>query len=562
MFGTIRRHQTWLWAVIIVMTVISFVYYFSPYQRMDRGGGAINLGSVNGERVTKDQYAGAWNDSRLYMFFTSQRWPDDAGKDELEKETYKWILLLQKEEDLGIYVGPDEAAQAARQMLAQFERGGLNDPKLFVTQVLGPRGLQMEDFERFCRHYLALQELMSTVGLSGRLVTPQEAKALYERNHQELATEAVFFSASNYLAKVTVMPAAVAQFYSNQLANYRIPERVQVNYVEFPLSNFVAKAEAELKTNLTEMVAENLRRLGTNYTQFGKTPDEAKAKIREEIIRQAAARDARLQAAEFASRIDTETPVAANFSAQAKTNGLTVRVTEAFTKEEGPRDLELGPDASVFAKAAFSLSPDQPFAGPFVGQDAAYEIGFNKRIPSEIPTLDQIRDRVVADYRFNQALLLAHQAGMMFAATLTNGMAQGKSFADLCASAQVKPEPLPPLSLSTQEVPAAEDRAVLNQLKQAALGTPPGKTSAFAWPDSQDLQRLPVPGGFILYVKSKLPMDEARMKTDLPRFTTYVRQRRAQEAFNLWFSKEAEKGLRDTPVFKQPPPTMSGTSKS
>ena len=54
---------------------------------------------------------------------------------------------------------------------------------------------------------------------------------LYKREHQEVATEAVFFSASNYLAGVTVPPSALAQFYTNRLAVYRLPERVQVSYV-------------------------------------------------------------------------------------------------------------------------------------------------------------------------------------------------------------------------------------------------------------------------------------------------------------------------------------------
>ena len=80
----------------------------------------------------------------------------------------------------------------------------------------------------YCRRELGMRELASTVGMSGKLVTPQEAKAVYEREHEEIATAAVFVSASNYLANVTVTPEAVAQYYSNHVAEYRIPDRVQV----------------------------------------------------------------------------------------------------------------------------------------------------------------------------------------------------------------------------------------------------------------------------------------------------------------------------------------------
>ena len=104
----------------------------------------------------------------------------------------------------------------------------------------------LDDFGRFVRHYLGIQEMIGTLGLSGKLVTPQEARELYQREHQELATEAVFFSASNYLAKVSVPPEAIAQFYTNRLASYRIPDRVQVSYVQFEFTNFLDQAKQEL----------------------------------------------------------------------------------------------------------------------------------------------------------------------------------------------------------------------------------------------------------------------------------------------------------------------------
>jgi len=47
---------------------------------------------------------------------------------------------------------------------------------------------------------------------------------------------------------------------------------------------------------------------------------------------------------------------------------------------------------------------------PFVGEHAVYLIALEKRIPDEILPLDQIRDRVAADYRYRQAVLIAGAA--------------------------------------------------------------------------------------------------------------------------------------------------------
>jgi len=98
----------------------------------------------------------------------------------------------------------------------------------------------------------------------------------------------------------------------------------------------------------------------------------------------------------------------------------------------------------------------------------------------------------------------------------------------------------------------------LNLLKQLAFTTSPGKASGFQWTAQ---------GGVVLYVKAKLPIDEARMKTDLPSYISAVRQQRQQEAFQVWFQQEYTRNVRALlaqPQQAQPPPNLSsrGAKKS
>ena len=37
MIGTIRKHSSWLWFIIIAAVIVSFVFYFSPSSRMGNG---------------------------------------------------------------------------------------------------------------------------------------------------------------------------------------------------------------------------------------------------------------------------------------------------------------------------------------------------------------------------------------------------------------------------------------------------------------------------------------------------------------------------------------------
>ena len=125
MIGTLRKHQTWLWAVIITATIISFVVYFSPVQKMNNTRGSANYGSINGEPITPEDFAHARNESELRYLFRAGNWPNEESKQrgfDQEREIYQWLLLAQKQRQMGINISSEMAAQAARGMLSQLNQ--------------------------------------------------------------------------------------------------------------------------------------------------------------------------------------------------------------------------------------------------------------------------------------------------------------------------------------------------------------------------------------------------------------------------------------------------------
>src|SRR5262249_30258940 len=148
---------------------------------------------------------------------------------------------------------------------------------------------------------------------------------------------------------------------------------------------------------------------------------------------------------------------------------------------EGPRELKVGPE---FIKAAFALTPDTPFSEPIVGvrEGAVYVMALLKRLPSEVPTLDAIREQVTMDFRLIQAADLARKAGAEVAQTIAKAIADGKTFDAAAEAAKLKVVQIPPFSLSSQEVAGIEEHISLNGrngLKEVAFSTAPGKMSGF-----------------------------------------------------------------------------------
>jgi hypothetical protein len=272
-----------------------------------------------------------------------------------------------------------------------------------------------------------------------------------------------------------------------------------------------------------------------------KTADEAKAVIREELIRQRALLlDARAQANEFANAVFNLNPLRAdNLATVAKQKGLTVHLTAPFASQYGPEEFAAPP---AFTKSAFALTADDPLAGPILGPTSLYVIALDKQLPTEIPPLDKIRDRVTQDFRTVQATVMAQHYGTNFAPALAGQLIAGHTFGSACIAAGLKSETLPSFSPSTQELPELANRVGLPQVQQAAFSTQPGHASGFE--ETED-------GGFIVYVQSRLPVDTSAMNAELPQFTARLRRARESEAFNQWIQTEANREFKNIPAFQK-----------
>jgi len=555
MIGSIRKHSAWLWWIIAGLTIISFVYFMG--QAPNRNGGGArntgNYGTIYGHTILAQDFQRAQAGFYLYYWMRNGQWPDKSAgfnRDDMDREVYIRLLLEQKAQKLGIQVGSDALVTAANDLLRSLGRNGQPIAMdKFQEQVLQPEGLGVADLQNFLRDELVVQQLIQVYGLPGVLVTPAEVAQLYDREHQEVSAQAVFFDASNYLAQVAVTPAAVAQFYTNNLAVYRLPDRVQVSYVFFNVTNYLAQAKAEWeKTNFTEYVNSVYAQYGASQFPDAKTPDEAKAKIRELLIRDRALRAARQQANDFANAVFAITPATpANLATYAKQKGLGAGVTAPFSANYGPEEFNA---PAAFTKSAFQLSSDEPFAGPIPAADGVYVIALANQLPSSIPSLEQISARVTQDFREHSAVALAQSAGTNFYYTASVQMATGKTFAQAAVANGQSPLVLPAFSLSTQELPELGERASLNQVKQAAFTTQPGRVSSF---------QATADGGFVLFLQQLLPVDTSRKSAELPQFTAQVRRARQSEAFNLWLQGEANRELRDTPFYAKA--TAGGTAK-
>ncbi len=547
MIGTIRRHQNWLWIVIITVTILSFVIFFSPNVKLGdtfrRTRASAEFGSINGQPISPDEYFPAETEARINYFLRHfPNWPDsaEATRDDLKRDTIFRVFLIHKLQEFDIHASDDAVARLARERLGKEVVDNLGR---FHKEYFEPARVSMEDLGQYLRHEAGIQELVQVAASSAKLLNPREAEQLYRKDNEQLDTQVALFSASNYLAKVTVTPDAITNFYKLRAAKYRVPERVQVAYVEFSATNFLAEADKQLnqRTNVNAIVDEEYLRRGPESFKNDKgekLPEaEAKAKLKEDIRHNLGLLEAYRKAAEFGNQLyNQQVTQESVFETLATTNGLAVKVTPPFDEDKG---LENGDFPPQFRQRALSLTNQQQAVSfsPIRGTNAVYLIALKNKIPSELPPLEKIRDEVTADYKYSQAVDLARKAGAAFNTSVTNALAQKKPFAEVAAATNVPLINVPPFTPSTG-LTNVDSRINPRMLQNYADNLKPDQASPFI--PSQD-------GGMLIYMRERVPVSDAKLKQDLPEFLTRLRVYRQNEAFNQWFRRAAEQAKLTVP---------------
>jgi len=545
MIGTIRKHSAWLWVFIITLTIISFVYWGAAPATRNGSAAAGSFGTLYGREVTREDYLSARAEFSIDYWLRNREWPSALTEQQINREVYWRLMFARKAAELGIHVSDDQVARVAANILLNLGRNARQPVTMDQMEaLLNQQKFTLDDFKHALAGNLATEQLEQLKGMAGNLVTPQEISEAYDHDHAEYSAEAVFFEATNYLTQVAVPPGAAGQFFTNYMAMYREPERVQINYVFFGTSNYLAQAKEEwAKTNFEAVVNATYTQNMADFAD-AKSPEEAKAKVRAALVERRAMIDALQAAREFATPVFNEGK-AESLAAVAAQKGLAVHTTLPFSAAEGP--VEFAPSQAL-VKEAFKLDADTPLAGPVQTSEGFYVIGLARKVPSGFPAFEQIRDRVTADLKDQQAVGLAQRAGTNFYYQTAVTMAAGQTFAQAAAAGGYRPQALPAFSLSTEELTELGDRNTFEAVKEAAYSTPAGRISPFVPLAS---------GGFVLHAKALLPVDAAKKAADLPAFASQFRRERMFTAFNLWLQGESVRELSNIPLLKEKTPSAS-----
>ena len=145
-----------------------------------------------------------------------------------------------------------------------------------------------------------------------------------------------------------------------------------------------------------------------------------------------------------------------------------------------------------------------------IGENGVYVMGLAQRIPSASNRSPPCATKSSPITGKTRRVELAKAAGTRFESELDAGLSQGKTFDTMCAAQFIRPLKLSPFSLTSTSVPELADKSKFAQVQEVAGKMHPGQCSPFI--PTED-------GGFILYFKSELPVDDSLVQRELPDFS-------------------------------------------
>ncbi len=392
MLQTIRnRSQGWLaWAIVILITIPFALWGIQEYLG---GGREPAAATVNGVEIPQREVQRMAQMQRQRLLAALGANADPALLEELRLQEVaregliENELLFQTAEEAGFRIG-DEQLVARIHAIPAFQEEGVFSPQAY-ERALRNQGMLPGSFEPMLRRDLMIEQLQLGIE-SSAFVTPWELDELIRLEQQERDIAYLLIPAERYEKEVTVSEEEINAYYEQNPQEFTRPEQVSIEYLELDLDELASGIEVDDQT---------LREYYESHKASYARPEERRA-------------------SHILIPLDEDADEKAVAEAQAKAEALIRRIREGESfadvarKESGdPGSAKEGGDLGWFGKgvmepafeeAAFSLKKGE-ISEPVRTAFGFHIIEVTGIKPGGVPAFEEIRERVAADYRREQA---------------------------------------------------------------------------------------------------------------------------------------------------------------
>lgn len=393
-FNKMIRNKT-LWWFFAITVSVTFVWAYSDMS--ESGGGCSDrmpnaAGKMFGQEISQRELESAMTFAVRMRNYHNQ--PQSRIR-MIRREGWKRIAALKTAEKLGISATIDEmTASISRD--PTFQVNGAFNKDRYTTVIQSQMQVPVETFEEFLRQEIILQKLGSMLE-SCVWTSPSELNQRLTRI-TDIFTLKYAVMKQDKNTPVSVSEDDAGKYFEKNIEQFRIPDRINVKFVSFPLSNYFASADVSEK-DVSQYYTNNIEKYtvsGTNghsVTPFEKVKDEIASSMKKEKAVDAARNDA---ARLVTALIPNRTGKAPTFEEAATRNGLSISTSAFFSLKEQVPGMKVDGD---FNRAAFDLDasdPERYFSDSVTGEDAVYVLAVSDKQKTHLPEFSQVKDKALS----------------------------------------------------------------------------------------------------------------------------------------------------------------------
>ena len=487
---TFQHHFRAVFAVMLILTIVSFVFIYSPSSGIGNSEGRaaqsqpyfdLNLASgTDQQKLLNDALlsinlqvgTSAGMDSSQLQTYALRRYAALHVAAQLHVPNPTQAELTDHLKSMPIFAGADGQFDAAHYSTFRLslKSGTVGASEAAITRVL------QDDWRAG-----VVQRLLGGPGYvqSGEI----ETQLKYLDTQWKVAYAAVDFTA--FKPEIAATDVALTKYFEDNLFRYEVPPQVRVRYAEFPTSAYTAQVtvtDDELKSfyqsnpgrfpkpAAATPATPALTPAATDVdADFAAVRPQVEAALRNDKALRIATREASSLTFALYDRKVTAGDSLTKFLAEQK---ITLKAAAPFSRNAAPA--EFGGSGAV-VEEAFKLDAKRFSSDAVPLENSAVVLFWDETIPARKPTFAEVRAKVAIDYIENERRVRFAEAGRTLRGQIETRVKAGEAFpaatTSAAAAAGVKLEVKEPNAFTYRTPPAEVDAAVLGAVDRLEKGT-------------------------------------------------------------------------------------------
>ncbi len=463
MLHIIRKNQQFLMTLIVILTIVSFIWFYNRTNPSQFGSN--DVAEVYGRVVQRADIDRQKRSYQLAMALGLTDFMREIGGLGANEETslsdyiLNLFVIQHQAQELGIRPS-DHAVLDSIKALAPFQTDGVFDSvkyAAFVQEQLSPRGFTERQLEDLIRDALCVEALHRVI--TSPVALGEEEVRRAARIYQPVMAQVLRFDREKFMKEASVTPEEVAVFYGKNKAGLKTGETRSISYVALELPS--AQQELSGKERTTA-----LQKLADEAVAAGKSLHEGVAHG--------------LDFSQSAEKVALHPKKVLSLQRDGSQNG---------------KDSGLSP---VLVEGAFRMQKSGEISEVIQDGNTFFLFTVDALSPARQLELAEVTEKITAFLKAEKASKASSEAAAKSLQQIRASLTAGKSFAEAAKLAGVKTEPI--RNIAPSDPKNSEEQQALTG---ATLGLKEGELG--------ELQPAPW-GSFALYLEKREALTDLQWK--------------------------------------------------